>query len=192
MGFFFSSNYTPADFKGKAIKEITAMDPKKVDKDFLTKYAAEINEGEKALSEKQKSAIQLLIDLSDKSKIFENCYDKKVTPQPQAQPQQEVMQLEPEEDDEEQAEQTQAERAQEVKFPERDERALVQGGGRRKSKRSSRHSSRRSSRRSSRVSKRGRKSKKGGKKSKRTKRGGRKSKRGKTSKRSSKRKTRKY
>ncbi len=168
--FSFSSQYTPADFKGKAIKDIMTMDPKKVDKDFLTKYAAEINEGEKALSEKQKNAIQLLIDLSDKAKIFENCYEKKSTPK-QAQPAQ-AQPAPTEEDDEEDEEERERERAQEVKLPERDERALVQGGGRRKRGRKSKRTSKRSSKRTS----------------KRTKRGGRKSKRTKKS----KRKTRKH
>jgi hypothetical protein len=85
---FFSFNYKPKDFKGKSPKEIVEMKPNKVGDDFFTKYAEEL----KTLTEEEISAIQLLSDLKNKTKILEKCYTKrghhsvvpghKVMPQP--------------------------------------------------------------------------------------------------------------
>ena len=74
---FFSFNYKPKDFKGKSTKDILAMKPTKVGDDFFTKYAAEIKEGDQSLSEDELSAVQLLSDLKDKTKILEKCYTKR-------------------------------------------------------------------------------------------------------------------
>jgi hypothetical protein len=73
---FFSFNYKPKDFKGKSTKDILAMKPSKVGDDFFTKYAAEIKEGDQALTEDELNAVQLLSDLKDKTKILEKCYTK--------------------------------------------------------------------------------------------------------------------
>lgn len=70
---FFSFNYKPKDFKGKTPKDILAMKPTKVSADFFTKYAEEI----KTLSEDEISAIRLLSDLNDKTKIYDKCYTKR-------------------------------------------------------------------------------------------------------------------
>lgn len=74
---FFSFNYKPKDFKGKSAKDILALKPNKVGDDFFTKYAAEIKEGDQALSEDELSAVRLLSDLKDKTKILEKCYKGK-------------------------------------------------------------------------------------------------------------------
>ena len=73
---WFSFNYKPKDFKkgdrDKTLPEILEMKPSKIDLDFFTKYAKELEEAN--LRPETKRAIQFLSDLRNKADIFDKCY----------------------------------------------------------------------------------------------------------------------
>lgn len=69
----FGSKYKPADFKGKTVEDVLKMKlPFSITADFFDTV------GEAEIPTEVQEAIQFMVDLNDRKKVFEKCYKNKM------------------------------------------------------------------------------------------------------------------